>query len=64
MLFRSHAGFAPGPYRDYSAPWFGNHRELRGGAFATHARMHDARYRNFFSSERTDIFAGFRTAAR
>ena len=62
--FLPHAGFAPGPYRDYSAPWFGNHRELRGGAFATHARMHDARYRNFFSPERTDIFAGFRTAAR
>ena len=62
--FAPYPGFAPGPYREYSAPWFGDHRELRGGAFATHARLHDVRYRNFFQPERTDIFAGFRTAAR
>lgn len=61
--FQPHPGFVPGPYKDYSAPWFGNHRELRGGAFATHARMHDARYRNFFMPHRADIFAGFRTAS-
>jgi ergothioneine biosynthesis protein EgtB len=61
--FTPYPGFAPGPYREYSQPWFGDHRELRGGAFATHARMHDPRYRNFFQPQRTDIFAGFRTAA-
>jgi ergothioneine biosynthesis protein EgtB len=61
--FAPYPGFAPGPYRDYSAPWFRDHRELRGGAFATHARLHDARYRNFFQPGRTDVFAGFRTAA-
>jgi gamma-glutamyl hercynylcysteine S-oxide synthase len=61
--FAPYPGFSPGPYREYSAPWFGDHRELRGGAFATHARLHDARYRNFFQPQRTDIFAGFRTAA-
>lgn len=61
--FLPYPGFAPGPYQEYSAPWFGNHRELRGGAFATHARMHDARYRNFFQPHRNDIFAGFRTVA-
>ncbi|MDE2299973.1 MAG: SUMF1/EgtB/PvdO family nonheme iron enzyme [Burkholderiales bacterium] len=61
--FAPYPGFAPGPYREYSAPWFGNHRELRGGAFATHARLHDRRYRNFFEPHRTDVFAGFRTAA-
>lgn len=60
--FQPYPGFAPGPYKDYSAPWFGDHRELRGGAFATHARLHDARYRNFFTPERSDVFAGFRTA--
>jgi ergothioneine biosynthesis protein EgtB len=60
--FRPRPGFVPGPYKDYSAPWFGNHRELRGGAFATCPRMLDARYRNFFMPHRTDIFAGFRTA--
>ena len=61
--FTPYPGFAAGPYRDYSAPWFGDHRELRGGAFATHARLHDPRYRNFFQPDRNDVFAGFRTAA-
>ena len=61
--FAPYPGFTPGPYADYSAPWFHNHRELRGGAFATHPRLHDVRYRNFFTPERSDVFAGFRTAA-
>ena len=61
--FAPYPDFQPGPYRDYSAPWFADHRELRGGAFATHARLHDPRYRNFFQPERSDVFAGFRTAA-
>ena len=60
--FEPYLGFVPGPYRDYSAPWFGDHRELRGGSFATPARMHDARFRNFFLPTRTDVFAGFRSA--
>lgn len=61
--FAPYPGFTPGPYHDYSQPWFGNHRELRGGAFASHARMHHPRYRNFFQPHRTDVFAGFRTVA-
>lgn len=61
--FAAYPGFVPGPYREYSQPWFGSHRELRGGAFATHARMHHPRYRNFFEPQRTDVFAGFRTVA-
>jgi gamma-glutamyl hercynylcysteine S-oxide synthase len=59
--FVAYPGFVPGPYKDYSAPWFGNHRELRGGAFATDALLHDACYRNFFMPERNDVFAGFRS---
>lgn len=62
-VFMPYPDFVPGPYREYSAPWFGDHRELRGGAFATHARLHDARYRNFFLPHRTDVFTGFRTVA-
>lgn len=61
--FAPYPGFTPGPYHAYSQPWFGNHRELRGGAFASHARMHHPRYRNFFQPHRTDVFAGFRTVA-
>jgi gamma-glutamyl hercynylcysteine S-oxide synthase len=60
--FAPFGGFRPGPYTTYSAPWFHAQRELRGGAFATHPWMHDRRYRNFFLPQRTDIFAGFRTA--
>ena len=61
--FLPYPGFRAGPYHDYSQPWFGDHRELRGGSFATHARLHHPSYRNFFTPERTDVFAGFRTAA-
>lgn len=61
--FEPYPGFSPGPYHAYSQPWFGNHRELRGGAFASHARMHHLRYRNFFQPHRSDVFAGFRTVA-
>ncbi|MFM2400458.1 MAG: hypothetical protein RL341_2615 [Pseudomonadota bacterium] len=56
-------GFAPGSYKEYSQPWFGTHRELRGGSFATDARMHHVQYRNFFTPERSDVFAGFRTCS-
>jgi ergothioneine biosynthesis protein EgtB len=61
--FVPYAGFSRGPYREYSDPWFGNHRELRGGCFATDARLHHLQYRNFFMPHRTDVFAGFRTCA-
>ncbi len=55
--------FEPGPYRDFSQPGFGDHRELRSGSFATHERFHHRRYRNFFTPGRSDVFVGFRTAA-
>lgn len=61
--FHAYPGFAAGPYAEYSQPWFGNHRELRGGAFATSTRMHHPRYRNFFLPHRSDIFTGFRTVS-
>jgi ergothioneine biosynthesis protein EgtB len=61
--FAPYPGFVAGPYADYSAPWFHTHRELRGGSFATHARLHHTRYRDFALPARCDIFAGFRTAA-
>jgi len=32
-------GFETDPYRDYSEPWFGTHKVLRGASFATRARM-------------------------
>ncbi len=61
--FAPYPGFEAGPYREYSQPWFHNHRELRGGAFSTHQRMHHPSYRNFFQQHRNDVFVGFRTVA-
>jgi ergothioneine biosynthesis protein EgtB len=52
------------PYEEYSAPWFGNHRVLRGGSWATRAGLIRNTYRNFFQPHRRDIIAGFRTCAR
>jgi ergothioneine biosynthesis protein EgtB len=61
--FRPHPGFVPHPYRDYSLPWFGTRQVLRGGSFAARARIRHPRYRNFFTADRNDIFAGFRSCA-
>ena len=61
--FAPYPGFEPGPYRDYSQPWFHDHYVLRGGSFATRARIATNRYRNFYLPERSDMFAGFRTCA-
>lgn len=59
--FRGYPGFVADPYRDYSEPWFGTHKVLRGASFATRARMRHPKYRNFYLPGRDDIFAGFRS---
>ena len=59
--FLPYPGFVAHPYRDYSAPWFGSRRVLRGASFGTQPRLHHPHYRNFFTLERNDIFAGFRS---
>ncbi|MDP6390934.1 MAG: selenoneine synthase SenA [Alphaproteobacteria bacterium] len=62
--FEPYPGFSPDPYKDYSQPWFGVPKVLRGGAWATRGRMISNIYRNFFNPNRRDVFAGFRTCAR
>jgi ergothioneine biosynthesis protein EgtB len=59
--FAPYPGFVHDPYRDYSVPWFGTHKVLRGGSFATPARLMRNTWRNFYTPDRCDIFAGFRT---
>ena len=59
--FGAYPGFVAHPYLDYSAPWFGTHRVLRGACAATSDHMVNVRYRNFFTPERQDIFSGFRS---
>lgn len=56
-------GFVAHPYRDYSQPWFGSRRVLKGACPATAATLAHPSYRNFFEPHRADIFAGFRSCA-
>lgn len=61
--FLPYPGFSADAYAEYSQPWFGTRKVLRGGCWATRSRLVTPRYRNFFTPERRDIFAGFRTCA-
>jgi iron(II)-dependent oxidoreductase len=54
-------GFTADPYEDYSQPWFNTRKVLRGGSWATSARIARPGYRNFFTPDRNDVIAGFRT---
>ncbi len=59
--FGPYPGFTPDPYKEYSEPWFGTRRVLRGGAWATRSRMLRNTWRNYFTPDRRDVMAGFRT---
>jgi gamma-glutamyl hercynylcysteine S-oxide synthase len=61
--FLPYPGFEAGPYRDYSAPWFGTHKVLRGGCWVTRGRLLRNTWRNFYRPDRRDAWAGFRTCA-
>jgi ergothioneine biosynthesis protein EgtB len=61
--FEPYPGFEPHPYRDYSQPWFGTRRVLKGACAATSASLAHPRYRNFFEPHRADTFAGFRSCS-
>ena len=61
--FRAYPGFEAGPYRDYSQPWFGTHKVLRGASLATRGRMRSPKFRNFYLPQRDDPFCGFRSCA-
>jgi iron(II)-dependent oxidoreductase len=61
--FGPYPGFTPDPYQDYSQPWFGTHKVLRGGAWMTRSRLLRNTWRNFYKPDRRDVWAGFRTCA-
>jgi gamma-glutamyl hercynylcysteine S-oxide synthase len=61
--FGAYPGFSAYPYREYSEPFFeGGYRVLRGGSWATNARVATATFRNWDFPQRRQIFAGFRVA--
>ncbi len=63
--FAPYPGFVVDPYKDYSEPWFATpHMVLRGGGWATRARLLRNTWRNFYPPHRRDVLAGFRTCAR
>lgn len=62
--FGPYPGFEVDPYREYSKPWFGTHKALRGGAWTTQPRLLRNTWRNFYTPDRRDVWAGFRTCRR
>jgi iron(II)-dependent oxidoreductase len=62
-VFDRYEGFAPHPYREYSEPFFRKgYRVLRGGSWATRARVANPTFRNWDHPQRRQIFAGLRIA--
>lgn len=63
--FAPYPGFVRDPYKEYSEPWFSSpHKVLRGGCWATRARLLRNTWRNFYPPDRRDVLAGFRTCSR
>jgi iron(II)-dependent oxidoreductase len=63
-MLEAYPGFEVDMYREYSEPWFGSHRVLRGGAYTSRARLMRNTWRNFYTPNRDDVMTGFRTCAR
>ena len=62
--FQPYPGFVVDPYKEYSKPWFGTHKVLRGGCWATSSLLIRNTWRNFYTPDRRDVWAGFRTCAK
>jgi iron(II)-dependent oxidoreductase len=61
--FAGYPGFVAHPYREYSEVFFGGgYKVLRGGSWATRARVATPTFRNWDLPQRRQIFAGFRIA--
>jgi iron(II)-dependent oxidoreductase len=61
--FDGYPGFRAHPYREYSEVFFERgYRVLRGGSWATSARVRTPTFRNWDLPERRQIFAGVRLA--
>jgi gamma-glutamyl hercynylcysteine S-oxide synthase len=61
--FAGYPEFTPFPYKEYSEVFFGSdYRVLRGGSWATRARVITPTFRNWDYPQRRQIFSGFRIA--
>jgi iron(II)-dependent oxidoreductase len=61
--FNPYPGYVIDPYNTYSEPSFGQQKVLRGGCWATRPHVIRNTFRNFYTPDRNNIFAGFRTVA-
>ena len=61
--FDAYPGYVIDPYDTYSEPSFGQQKVLRGGCWATRPHVIRNTFRNFYTPDRNNIFAGFRTVA-
>ena len=61
--FLPYPGFEVDLYQEFSEPWFGTRKVLRGGCWSTRSRMLRNTWRNFYTPDRRDVLAGFRTCA-
>jgi iron(II)-dependent oxidoreductase len=61
--FLGYEGFAAHPYKEYSEVFFGDqYKVLRGGSWATRARVATPTFRNWDLPQRRQIFSGIRIA--
>ena len=61
--FSGYPGFVAHPYREYSEVFFGDgYKVLRGGSWATRARVATPAFRNWDLPQRRQIFSGVRLA--
>jgi EgtB-related family protein len=61
--FTAYPNFERDAYAENSEQFFGSRKVLRGGAWATRGRYLRNTYRNYFTPDRRDVLAGFRTCA-
>ncbi|MQA77357.1 MAG: ergothioneine biosynthesis protein EgtB [Streptosporangiales bacterium] len=62
--FAGYPNFERDAYHENSEQFFGSRKVLRGGSWATRLRYLRTTYRNYFTPDRRDVSAGFRTCAR
>jgi iron(II)-dependent oxidoreductase len=62
--FVGYPNFERDAYHENSEQFFGRRKVLRGGGWATRGRYLRSTMRNYFTPERRDVLAGFRTCSR
>ncbi len=59
--FHPYPGFSPYPYEGYSEPYFdGVHYVLKGGSLNTKKQIKRPSFRNYYTADKRQIFAGMR----